>query len=890
MVSLADKSEDTDRVPPGGRWDRHWRTLRLSARKIGVDTIVDDKRYRDPAEARRYFRLRSIEFGRWMNESDRQHWLYGSAHGLEVLSRILGVPADAMGLNETLSLALGARGRGGRAMAHYEPTPYLSINLTKTKGAGSLAHEYGHAIDHAASMHIDKADWASGGSTDTIAVSESIMKLKNIRGDFERLFAVLYYNGTPNVAEHRTPFARYLAALTVTERAGYWRSRLEVWARVFHAWVAWRLDAMDIRQTFLASPTPPRGELFMFPDWGTIERVAPHIETVITNAYALFRADTASEDAGTAVPIGTQRTTVRTPDGEIEGRYALVPLGRLITSHDPLSWSHDTRYPRGCQQREYHRDANEQMKVQKGAQTLEPSYLVTDTPTAVDGPPVVTAQGSDYLVLSGNGRTMMLRMATKLGTFTRYTDYLRHRAPQFGFGAPDVTKTSVLVRVVDVDVAGKCAYYSNLFNKGLTQGIDHTTEAFAHSRQLAPAALELIAEIIETADAETMADVYANPRASRSIAGVLRKAKILSDQNARTFTDAGGLFHDAGKLRVSAILLGALLEERELTDMAKAYTAQILRTAPLLIQSRTLGKDWDIMPLIADAIRAESERRSAGTTKADFLKQISFVRPEVAADVRVVWDALDAGPRRFSEFIKTYISRAKTESQGSGLGFHEPLDRAGVLRTLTGAQLSDGYGAHQVMERRYRPLVLSPQWSAFLGDDIPATFSMLIWGQKGNGKSTFLLQLADELGRHGPVFLDLAEEPVPGRSVQYRLEKTGLSLRNVTMDSISDWPSLMQRVDTDRYRFILIDSIQKMGLYATDREMVQTFIANRHKFGWVFIGRSDKSGDFAAGSSAWGYEVDIEVEVRKFIATIIKHRYMDPRDMNKKIHNVLTNR
>lgn len=48
-------------------------------------------------------------------------------------------------LNMSLAIAFGARG-SGRALAHFEPSRNV-INLTKMKGAGSLAHEWGHAFD-----------------------------------------------------------------------------------------------------------------------------------------------------------------------------------------------------------------------------------------------------------------------------------------------------------------------------------------------------------------------------------------------------------------------------------------------------------------------------------------------------------------------------------------------------------------------------------------------------------------------------------------------------------------------------------------------------------------------------------------------------------------------
>jgi len=62
------------------------------------------------------------------------------------LADLLNVPTRALSLAGKLSLAFGARGKG-TAAAHYEPSRVV-INLTKTQGAGSLAHEWFHALDN----------------------------------------------------------------------------------------------------------------------------------------------------------------------------------------------------------------------------------------------------------------------------------------------------------------------------------------------------------------------------------------------------------------------------------------------------------------------------------------------------------------------------------------------------------------------------------------------------------------------------------------------------------------------------------------------------------------------------------------------------------------------
>lgn len=888
IARLDDKTDDTDRVPPGGRWDRYWSHITLSPRRIGVESIEDRREYRDAAEGRAVFNLRSIEFGRWMNESDRQHWLYGAMHGLDTLAAIIDVDRGNIGLGRKLSIALGARGRGGLAMAHYEQGPLHTINLTKTKGKGSLAHEYAHALDNIGTGAISKAAWASGGEAIRLTVDESRLRSKDLFGLYEKFFKVLYYGKLAPERQNLSHFGR--AIRSITKNVEYWASRREVWARLFDWWVFNMMERLPARRhtRFLCATHAERGQGYHYPSIDRFDELTPHIVAILSETYRVLAAQIAKVESVETSVLGSQKTVVRTPDGTLDAKYSIVPLASLITSHDPTTWTPDVRYPAGCQQRDYTKDIGEQMKVEKGARNLEPTFMISDVPTSVDGPPVVARKGSDYLVLSGNGRTMMLRLAAVLNSFQQYTNVLKAKSLAYGFAPEDVKRTSVLVRVVDVDVASKCAYYSNLFNASLTQGQDPTTYGFSLARQLTPAALEAIAEIVTQSDAETFAALLADSRASKALLGVLTKSKIVTDRNRSQYVGRDGSLTDAGKTTITSIILGALLKDRELVELARSYVAQIIRVAPLLVTLKGMGQDWDIMPLIVDAMRAESERRASGLSKVQYLKQTSFVRPDVADDVKIVWDALDSGPRRFEAWIRSYIDRAKNEAQGPGMGFYEPLDRSGVLKSLSGRQsLSDAVRAADIAKFRHRPLPLSGPIGDFLGADLPANFSALVWGQKFNGKSSFIMHLADALGAIGPVLLNCAEEPVPSRSVQMRIEATGVTLRNVDLVSINDWSEMMKRVETEAYRFILIDSIPKMTLWNPERDMLRSFVSNRERFGWVFVGRSDKAGEVNAGSSAWGYEVDVEIEVRKHVARQIKNRFLDPRVMSTKSLNLL---
>lgn len=96
------------------------------------------------------FGSRGVEFGNWVSQGgsakERQGMLNEAYDALMDLSNIVGVPPKALSLNGSLGLGFGSRGKGS-VSAHFEPD-MLVINLTKTRGSGSLAHEWFHALDN----------------------------------------------------------------------------------------------------------------------------------------------------------------------------------------------------------------------------------------------------------------------------------------------------------------------------------------------------------------------------------------------------------------------------------------------------------------------------------------------------------------------------------------------------------------------------------------------------------------------------------------------------------------------------------------------------------------------------------------------------------------------
>jgi hypothetical protein len=131
-----------------GKTDRGWsgaKDIRGEVERVGATVAVKDA---DPERVKSTFGLKEVDYGQpgYMTQGDREYHTKALEGALHDFAEILGVPPTALSLKGRLGIALGARGRG-RFAAHYEPGRYV-INITKFAGGGSLAHEWGHALDN----------------------------------------------------------------------------------------------------------------------------------------------------------------------------------------------------------------------------------------------------------------------------------------------------------------------------------------------------------------------------------------------------------------------------------------------------------------------------------------------------------------------------------------------------------------------------------------------------------------------------------------------------------------------------------------------------------------------------------------------------------------------
>ena len=92
------------------------------------------------------FGFRAFEYGASLPDREAKEILFHFLGAMSDISEILNLDFATLNRRCGLSMGFGSRGRG-RAKAHYEPLARI-INLTRSNGDGSVAHELAHFIDN----------------------------------------------------------------------------------------------------------------------------------------------------------------------------------------------------------------------------------------------------------------------------------------------------------------------------------------------------------------------------------------------------------------------------------------------------------------------------------------------------------------------------------------------------------------------------------------------------------------------------------------------------------------------------------------------------------------------------------------------------------------------
>lgn len=188
------------------------------------------------------FGFRGVEFGNWVEQSKRQKDLNEAYDALMDLADVLGVPPKALALNGELGMAFGARGKGAaasvKAAAHYEPS-YVAINLTKESGAGSLAHEWWHAVDNYFARMT--------GNPRNFVTESGLIRGGGMRDEVRDAFTALIK------AIRKTSVMQRASVLDSRRSNPYWSTEIETSARAFETFIISELEAKGFSNDYLAN-------------------------------------------------------------------------------------------------------------------------------------------------------------------------------------------------------------------------------------------------------------------------------------------------------------------------------------------------------------------------------------------------------------------------------------------------------------------------------------------------------------------------------------------------------------------------------------------------------------------------------------------------------------
>ncbi len=198
-----------------------------------------------------------------------------------------------------------------------------------------------------------------------------------------------------------------------------------------------------------------------------------------------------------------------------------------------------------------------------------------------------------------------------------------------------------------------------------------------------------------------------------------------------------------------------------------------------------------------------------------------------------------------------------------GMGLHPAVAGAigGAASGVIGGTVYRALSGVELMDVDYETMNLSFDFKGIGLDDMPKNASVLAFGKPKHGKSTFALQLANELSKQGKLLYVSNEEMMgngnPSKSLQDRVKRIGYTQNMFFSKNLN--------VKLAEFQFIVIDSINSLGLDINAWRELRDMYPNTF---FVLVSQVTKSGVFR-GSQEWAHDVDVIVEVKNGEADIM---------------------
>ncbi len=167
--------------------------------------------------------------------------------------------------------------------------------------------------------------------------------------------------------------------------------------------------------------------------------------------------------------------------------------------------------------------------------------------------------------------------------------------------------------------------------------------------------------------------------------------------------------------------------------------------------------------------------------------------------------------------------------------------------------------AQQLAKLNIKGIKIAPPYGRLLGEP-EKNAVIFIWGEKGAGKSTMSLGLADALAAHGRIEYIPAEEHF-GKTLVDRVKRLGATHRNLNFTKWKSIQSLKEVLLKNQSFACILDSISVIDANAKETvELAQWCRENGIMF--VMVSHATKDGQYK-GNTSIAHECDIEIKVTK---------------------------
>lgn len=419
--------------------------------------------------------------------------------------------------------------------------------------------------------------------------------------------------------------------------------------------------------------------------------------------------------------------SVKTPSKEFPVRYEEVSISELRPSNNPATFEPHREYPFE-QQRDYRTNKIEQDKVIRMAKRFNPDYILADTPTSTDGPPIVSREG---YVIGGNARTMALMRGLEEGTIS--PEALRSAVEQAGqkFGiqkAGTQTGTIIVRRMTEEASLEQLAKDTKAVNEDFKMAVDPVSDAVARARNLSPDTVDWISGALQDAgpDATVRAAIFDDPARLTQLVGKLAEDQVVvSSELPRLLDPSTNKLTPEGTRMIESALIGRVIRSpKMIREMSPALKNVVLGAISPLIRGETFPAEWRVNNDVVNGLWLHHMAEKAGKT-IDMMLEPQII-PEAFLDavkgnrVALAMARWFEANRSKSTSLRTALNRynahaAESVSGQELLGFldpaktpHEAMNDAFGLR-LTPDDFGTGDGL--VYMHAGLPLeALAPMW------------------------------------------------------------------------------------------------------------------------------------------------------------------------------------